>query len=77
MPVFPTIWCGVSSINLVKLYSGVARPRPTRACVLPSTFQQESYDSITNYTRKQIYYSIASNYGPGVYVFPATFYPGH
>ena len=35
--------------------SGVARPGPTRACVLPSIFQalsspaqQESYDSITN-----------------------------
>ena len=42
-------------------YSGVARPGPTRAYALPSTFQvlpspiqQDSHDSISNWTGKQI-----------------------
>ena len=46
---------------------GVARPGPTRACALSSTFQalpspaqQESRDSMMNYTRKQMYYSLSS-----------------
>ena len=45
------------------VHSGIARPRPTRACALPSSFQalpssaqQESHDSVTNYTRKQMHY---------------------
>ena len=45
------------------LDSGIARPGATRACALPSTFQtlpspakQESCDSITNLTRKQMHY---------------------
>ena len=44
--------------------SGIARPRSTRACSLPSTFQAllspaklELCDSVTNQTRKQINYS--------------------
>ena len=29
----------IGSLNQVHVISGVARPRPTRACALPSTFQ--------------------------------------
>ena len=44
-----------SIIIIIKTHSGVARPWPTRACALPSTFQalplppwEESHDFIMN-----------------------------
>ena len=47
-------------IIMIDKTSGIAKPRPTRACVLPSTsqalpslFQQESHDSIVKYTRSK------------------------
>ena len=54
----------ISLLMILIFVSGIARPGPTRACALPSTFQalpslakQESGDSIMNQIRKQMHYS--------------------
>ena len=49
-------------------------------CIKDCNFFVEYYPRIANYLilySVKLIYRIASNYGPGVYFFPATFHPRH